>query len=81
MQNHWLTWEELKSQFPTDGEFKDGMRPKQEVGLRFVGEKGSAILELPTGEGKTAMEVTIARTAKKHFKSCFLVTPTKTVLE
>lgn len=81
MQNHWLTWEELKSQFPTDGEFKDGMRPKQEVGLRFVGEKGSAILELPTGEGKTAMEVTIARTAKKHFRSCFLVTPTKTVLE
>ena len=81
MQHHWLNWEELKSQFPRDGEFKDGMRPKQEVGLKFVGEKGSSILELPTGEGKTAMEVTIARTAKKHFKTCFVVTPTKTVLE
>ena len=81
MQHHWLAWEELKSQFPTDGEFKDGMRPKQELGLKYVGEKGSAILELPTGEGKTAIEVTIARTAKKHFKRCFLVTPTKTVLE
>lgn len=81
MQHHWLAWEELKSQFPTDGEFKDGMRPAQEIGLKYVGEKGSAVLELPTGEGKTAIEVTIARTAKKHFKSCFLVTPTKTVLE
>jgi len=81
MQHHMLAWEELKSQFPTDGEFKDGMRPKQELGLKYVSEKGSCTLELPTGEGKTAMEVTIARTAKKHFKSCFLVTPTKTVLE
>ena len=57
------------------------MRPKQELGLQFVGEKGSSILELPTGEGKTAMEVAIARTARKHFKTCFVVTPTKTVLE
>lgn len=81
MKNHCLSWEELKTQFPTDGEFKNGMRPKQEQGLRFVAEKGSAVLELPTGEGKTAMEVTIARTAKKHFQTCFLVTPTKTVLE
>lgn len=81
MQHHWLAWEELKSQFPKDGEFKDGMRPKQEIGLKYVADNGSSVLELPTGEGKTAMEVTIARTAKKHFKSCFLVTPTKTVLE
>ena len=81
MQHHWLNWDELKSQFPKDGEFKDGMRPAQETGLRFVGEKGSCELELPTGLGKTAMEVAIARAAKKHFKSCFLVTPTKTVLE
>ena len=59
------------------------MRPAQEAGLRFIGEKGSCVLELPTGAGKTAMEVAIARTARKHFKSksCFLVTPTKTVLE
>ena len=81
MQHHWLNWDELKSQFPKDGEFKDGMRPAKETGLRFVGEKGSCVLELPTGLGKTAMEVAIARAAKKHFKSCFLVTPTKTVLE
>ena len=81
MQHHWLNWDELKSQFPKDSEFKDGMRPAQETGLRFVGEKGSCVLELPTGLGKTAMEVAIARAAKKHFKSCFLVTPTKTVLE
>jgi Rad3-related DNA helicase len=81
MQHHWLAWEELKSQFPTDREFIDGMRPKQEIGLKYIGENGSAIIELPTGEGKTAIEVTITRTARKHSKSCFLVTPTKTVLE
>lgn len=87
MQHHWLSWEELKIQFPTDGEFAAGMRPKQETGLRFIGEKtlsmapNGATLEIATGEGKTAMEVTIARTAKKHLKTCFVVTPTKTVLE
>ncbi len=87
MQHHWLNWEELKSQFPKDGEFKHGMRPKQEIGLRFIGEKSvlptpnGVILEIGTGEGKTAMEVTLARTAMKHFKTCFVVTPTKTVLE
>jgi len=81
MQHHWLNWEELKSQFPKDGEFSGGMRPKQEEGLRYVGVKGSCTLEIPTGEGKTAMEVAIARAAKKHFKTCFVVTPTKTVLE
>jgi Rad3-related DNA helicase len=81
MQHHCLSWGELKTQFPIDGEFAKGMRPSQEIALKFVGEKGSSILELPTGEGKTAIEVTIARTAKKHFQSCFLVTPTKTVLE
>jgi len=87
MQHHWLTRDELKSQFPKDGEFKDGMRPQQEIGLNFVGEKSAlptpngAILEIGTGVGKTAMEVAIARTAMKHFKTCFVVTPTKTVLE
>ncbi len=81
MQHHWLNWDELKSQFPKDGEFVNGMRVAQIAGLRFIAEKGSCTLELPTGAGKTAMEVAIARTAKKHFKSCFLVTPTKTVLE
>lgn len=81
MQHHWLAWEELKSQFPTDGEFKDGMRPNQEMGLRHIGAHTSSTLEAATGEGKTAIEITIARTAKKHFKTCFLVTPTKTVLE
>jgi len=80
MQHHWLNWDELKSQFPTDGEFKDGMRLAQEQGLRFVADKGSATLELPTGSGKTAIEVTIARVAKKHFKKCFVVTPTKTIV-
>src|SRR3989344_1932865 len=69
MQHHWLNWDELKSQFPKDGEFKDGMRPAQETGLRFVGEKGSCVLELPTGLGKTAMEVAIARAAKTKFKA------------
>ncbi len=81
MKHHPLAWEELKSQFPTDGEFADGMRPKQELALQFVGEHGSATIEMPPGEGKTAIEVTIARAAKKHFQRCFLVTPTKTVLE
>lgn len=80
MKHHWLNWEELKSQFPKDGEFKQGMRPKQEIGLTFVADTGSCTIEMPPGEGKTAMEVAIARTAKKHFKTCFLVTPTKTVL-
>lgn len=81
MQHHWLNWDELKSQFPKDGEFKAGMRPKQELGLMFVGEKGSCTLELPTGEGKTAMEVAIARLARKHFKTCYVITPTKTIVD
>jgi Rad3-related DNA helicase len=80
MNHHWLTWEELKSHFPRDGEFKDGMRPAQETALRFVADKGSSVLELPPGEGKTAMEVAICRVAKKHFKRAFLVTPSKTIV-
>lgn len=80
MKHHWLAWEELKSQFPRDGEFQDGMRPVQETSLQFFADKGSSVHELPTGSGKTAIEVTIARTAKKHFKRAFLVTPTKAVL-
>ena len=79
MQHHWLTWDELSSQFPKDGEFRDGMRPVQETGLRFVADKGSSILELPTGSGKTAIEVAITRTARKNFKRAFLVTPTKAI--
>jgi Rad3-related DNA helicase len=81
VKHHWLTWDELKSQFPKDGEFKYGMRPAQEQGLRFVADQGSSVLELPTGSGKTAMEVTIARTAAKHGQKCFVVAPTKTIVD
>lgn len=80
MKHHMLAWEELKSQFPTDGEFAGGMRPKQAVALQFVADNGSVTIEMPPGEGKTAIEVTLARAASKHFQRCFLVTPTKTVL-
>jgi len=80
-QHHWLNWDELESQFPKDVEFASGMRPAQEQGFRFVAEKGSCMLELPTGTGKTAMAVTIARAAKKHFKRCFVVVPTKTIVD
>ena len=81
MKHHWLNEDELKSQFPTDGDFKDGMYPQQETSFRAVAEKGSITLELEPGRGKTAIEVTIARVASKHFKRCFLVTPTKTIVE
>lgn len=80
MKPHWLTWDELSSQFPKDGEFRDGMRPVQETGLRFIADKGDSILELPTGSGKTAMEVAICRTARHNHKRSFLVTPTKAIV-
>lgn len=82
MQHHWLNWDELESQFPKDGEFTGGMRLEQRVGLRFVVENGgSGTLEIPTGVGKTAMAVALARTARSRGKNCVVVTPTKTVLE
>lgn len=82
MQHHWLNWEELKSHFPKDGEFSEGMRTEQEEGLRFVVQNGgSGTLEIQTGGGKTAMAVALARCARSNSKHCIVVTPTKTVLD
>ena len=50
--------------------------------MEFVAKNGSAIIESPTGSGKTAVEFAIAKAAESEgHKPVFLIVPNKTVLE
>lgn len=72
----------LQACFPTVGEYRHGPRTIQGDIMAFVSENGSAIIEAPTGTGKTVVEYAILRACEKlGFQHCFLITPTKTILE
>ena len=81
MQHHWLSWDELKSQFPKGEKYKDGMRPEQESAFQFIAKHSSSVLELWTGVGKTEIAVTLAKTEAKHFQKCVVTVPTKTIAD
>jgi len=78
-QKH-LSLQNLLASFPRES-FKD-MRANQEAAFRAIAEHNSVTLEMPTGEGKTAIEYTILKAAEsKKLEPLFLITPSKTVVE
>src|SRR4051812_25087017 len=75
-----ITFTSLASAFPTDK--YPVMRGNQRVALEFYAKYPQSILELPTGEGKTAIEYTILQAAARQKKNpLFLITPNKTILQ
>lgn len=73
-----LKMERLRGNFPRQF---SRMRVVQEEALRFVAENGSAIVESPTGSGKTAVEITILRAGEDAgMETLFLIVPNKTIL-
>ncbi len=70
----------LKASFPHD--LFPEMRANQEAAFKAIAEHGSVTIEMPTGEGKTAVEYTILKAMEKKGKGpLWLITPSKTVVE
>lgn len=80
-QQH-LGLSELQASFPRFGKYRHGPWKSQEEIMQFVAREGSAVIESPTGTGKTAVEYAILKAAQKKMKGpFFLVTPNKTLVE
>lgn len=72
----------LQACFPKHGEYRHGPRAIQGDIMAFLADNnGLAIIEAPTGTGKTAVEYAYLRACEKRgAKHCFLITPNKTIL-
>lgn len=58
------------------------MRSNQRLAFEFYAKHKQSILEIPPGEGKTAIEYTILQAAAARRKTpLFLITPNKTILQ
>lgn len=73
----------LQAYFPTSGKYHNGPWKGQSDIMEFVAAKdGRAIVESPTGTGKTAVEYAILKAAESlGISPCFLITLNKTILE
>lgn len=76
-----LTFRALRANFP-----HDTIRPVQEQAFRKIAESAEkdegSVLEIPTGEGKTAIGIAALLTAShQHEGPCFYVTPTKNLVD
>ncbi len=80
-QQH-LSLSELQASFPTSGKYRNGPWQSQEQILEFVSQRGTCIVESPTGTGKTAVEYAILKAAQNRGdRSLFLITPNKTIVQ
>lgn len=78
----------LQAHFPRMGKYRSVWKGQQEM-LEFVAENGSAIIESPTGSGKTAVEYAILKAAESGggpstalgTGPLFFVTPNKVQVE
>lgn len=71
----------LREHFPRLGKYR-GVWQDQEEMMKFVAENGSAVIESPTGSGKTAVQYAVVKAAEsERHKPVFLIVPNKTVLE
>ena len=71
----------LREHFPRLGKYRSVWKDQEKM-MEFVAEHGSAIIESPTGSGKTAVQFAIAKAAENEgHKPVFLIVPNKTVLE
>ncbi len=71
----------LKTHFPSTAVYREP-RVVQNDMLEFYAEHGSAIIEAPTGTGKTAVEFAIANYMRTQTDgTVFIITPTKTILD
>lgn len=77
-----LTLADLQAHFPTSGKFHNGPWVGQTQIMEFVASHGSAIVESPTGSGKTAVEYAVAQAAaQKMGGPVYIITPNKTLVE
>ncbi|MEK7621747.1 MAG: DEAD/DEAH box helicase [Patescibacteria group bacterium] len=71
----------LQANFPRMGKYRSVWK-EQEQSMAFVAENGSALVESPTGSGKTAIQYAITQAAQNEGrKPVFLIVPNKTILE
>lgn len=71
----------LQANFPRMGKYRSVWKDQGEI-MEFVAENGSALIESPTGSGKTAIQYAITKAAESEGrKPVFLIVPNKTILE
>ena len=71
----------LMDSFPRTAHYR-APRKAQESILQFVSQHSSALIQGPTGVGKSAVEYAVAQAAAKEFDgTSFIITPNKTILE
>src|SRR3989344_1323478 len=71
----------LREHFPKLGKYRSVWNDQEEM-MQFVAKHSSAIIESPTGSGKTAVQLAIAKGAESEgHKPVFLIVPNKTILE
>lgn len=79
-QNH-LSLAALQAGFPTGGKYRNGPWASQQKILEFIAERGSALISSPTGTGKTAVELAIAKAAASKLGGpVYWIAPNKTIV-
>lgn len=72
---------DCESAFPTGEKYKIVL-PLQREMLAFAAQKGSCLIEAPTGSGKTAVQVALAEAYRqKGARTVYIVVPTKPILD
>src|SRR3989344_9400233 len=71
----------LSGYFPSTAVYREPRIVQKDM-LAFVAKHGSALIEAPTGCGKTAVEYAVAQAMRATSNgTVFIITPNKTILE
>ena len=71
----------LQASFPRGGKYANGPWKGQDEMMEFLAQNGSAVLESPTGSGKTAVAMAfLEASVEEHRNTAFFVTPNKTLV-
>lgn len=68
--------------FPRHGKYRKGPWRGQVLIMEFIDRTGSALIQSPTGTGKTAVECAVAQAGQESVKgSVFWIAPNKTIVQ